>query len=540
MHFKERIQLSDMINILKKYQPVILAVILFFAFMVATLRFTTYKKDQWEKDAKSHLLEILVTKKTKLERALYSRIHYTRSVAAYVSLRPGITPPEFDNLAAELIKEDTVISTMALSPGCIISAIYPAKGHEAAIGLNLLSHPERKEIVEKTIETREVYVAGPVELVEGGLAFISYNPIFDKTKGLEKDFWGVTDIVIRQAALLNEARMMLIEDGNHFALRGYNGTGNAGRIFWGDPKVFDLKPVTVNIELPYGNWVLGAVPERGWASYLDQDKFLLIILLISSGLISILIGLFTQAILRIRINEQNLRKLNATKDKLFSIIAHDLKSPFNTLLGFADILEEQFESLSEQEVRNILRTVRKTTNETYNLLTDLLNWSQIQRGHIMLDPGWHQLHKIADRSVLLLTGTAEKKGITISNEIEDGHEGYFDEDTIGLVIRNLISNAIKFTERGGSVRLISSETMNRVALTVVDNGLGIKPEDQAGIFSLANQRPSRGTENERGTGLGLILCKEFTLLNKGSITLQSTPGKGSRFTISLPSPKRQK
>lgn len=521
------------IGILTNYAAISLAFALFFILMAATFRFTTFKKNEWEKDAKSHLLEILNARKTKLEKALYSRIHYTRSVAAYVSLRPSVTPLEFANLAQELIKNDSVISTMALSPNCVISAIYPQQGHEAAIGLNLLGHPERKEIVEKTIETHEAYVAGPVELIEGGMAFISYNPIFDKTTGKDQ-FWGVTDIVIMQSALLNEALIRENEDGYRFALRGYNGTGENGRVFWGDARVFDEKPVKVSIDLPYGTWILAAMPNRGWASYLNQDRFLLIILIMSSFIISVLIGLFTQAMIRIRKNEQALRKLNATKDKLFSIIAHDLKSPFNTLLGFADILEEQFESLSEEEVRNILRTVRKTTNETYNLLTDLLDWSQIQRGYIQPNPKVHNLRALMDRSVLLMAGAAERKGIRISNEVDPEHEGFFDEETILLVIRNLLSNAIKFTHRSGHIRLTSMVSQGKVAFMVADDGVGINQEDQPGIFSLGNKNAGRGTENEKGTGLGLILCKEFIILNNGKISLRSNPGKGSRFTVVLP------
>jgi signal transduction histidine kinase len=518
----------------KKFWPIFLAVLLFGGMVFFALRFTTYKKDQWEKDAKSRLLEVLMTKKTKLEKALYSRIHYTRSVAAYVSLRPDITVKEFDNLAGELIQNDSIISTMALSPGCIIRAVFPRTGHEAAIGLDLLSHPERREIVEKTIETHESYVAGPVELVEGGIAFISYTPIFDKTELAQNKFWGVTDIVIRQNALLREATVREEEGGHLFALRGYNGSGDEGPVFWGDTLVFASSPVTVDIDLPYGNWVLAAVPESGWGTYLDQDRVLLFILIISALIISILIGLFTHAIIKIRQNEINLRNLNATKDKLFSIIAHDLKGPFNSLLGFSEVLEEQFESLSDQEVRAILRSIRKTTGETYNLLNNLLNWSQLQRGTIRVSPASHSMRDMAQNSIHLLSSMAEKKEISISNEINLSHFALIDLDTMSLVLRNLLSNAIKFTPKGGKITFSSSKSDDKVEVTVTDNGVGIHQDDLKTIFNLGIQKTTHGTENEKGTGLGLLLCKEFTELNGGDLRVDSTVGHGSRFTLNIP------
>lgn len=164
----------------KKFFPLILSMVFFAMMMTATIRYIGFKKVQWENNVRAKLFDVLIAKKSKLEKSLYSRIYYTKSVAAYISLKPDLTDIEFYNLAEELIQDDSVISTMAMSKNCIIGALYPLEGHEAAIGLDLLAHPERREIVEKTIETHKTYVAGPVELVEGGMAFISYTPILGR------------------------------------------------------------------------------------------------------------------------------------------------------------------------------------------------------------------------------------------------------------------------------------------------------------------------------------------------------------------------
>jgi len=284
--------------------PLFIALVTFAIMIAGIVNYSKYKKDRFHKDEKSRLFEIMMTKKTQLEKALYSRIHYTRSVAAYVSLKPDISISEYNNLAQQLINNDSVISTMALSQNCIITDIFPREGHEAAIGLNLLAHPERNEIVQSTIRTHNTFIAGPVELVEGGIAFISYTPIFDKTTKHKNVFWGVTDIVIYQDKLLEQATLKPSESGFLFALRGYNGTGNKGVVWWGDEKVFTRNPIIVPIDLPTGTWALAAVPEDGWTSFVKQDKSLFLLLLSGSLLISLLIGLFSRAIVKIKKNEK--------------------------------------------------------------------------------------------------------------------------------------------------------------------------------------------------------------------------------------------
>ena len=234
---------------LLKLQPFIIAFVSLCIFVFSIYRYTEYYNNKKEKDDRDKLVELLVFKKSQIEKALYSRIYYTKGVAAYISLNPGITKSVFDNLAGELIGKDSVINSMAISKDCILGAIYPYKGHESAIGLNLLEHPNRKLIVESTFKTRNTFVAGPVELVEGGVAFISYTPIFTKTQNDSSKFWGVADIVILKDKLFNEIHLSAQDSKYKFALRGTDGTGNSGACFWGDQEVFNNNPVRVDILL---------------------------------------------------------------------------------------------------------------------------------------------------------------------------------------------------------------------------------------------------------------------------------------------------
>ena len=351
--------------------------------------------------------------------------------------------------------------------------------------------------MENTIETKNTFLAGPVELVEGGIAFISYTPIFTKTKDDSSKFWGVTDIVILKDKLFNEMNFFISDSNYYFALRGTDGTGENGPIFWGTSEVFENDPVIVDILLPTGNWQLAGIPKSGWQTFIDKTEFIIKVLYASSVLISILILLLSKAIVKIRLHEKELKalfgsmndiiiefnekgeyvkiaptnesllylpkenilgkslyqifdkeradffmnailecikskatvvidypleinsdnrwfrarisyisenaviyvahdntremlaldnhkkseqkllELNATKDKLFSIIAHDLRSPFNTTFGLVNILEEDFDTLSEEEKKESIGIISNALKTQFKLLENLLNWARM-------------------------------------------------------------------------------------------------------------------------------------------------------------------
>jgi sensor domain CHASE-containing protein len=190
---------------IKQYRPILIAIVVFGFLAYAVVQYLNFEKQLKNQDIRGEIFDNLIFKKSKLEKALSSRIYYTKGIAAFVSINPDITEPEFQELTKKLIGKDSVIHTMSLAKDCIIGAMYPREGNEAAIGLDLLDHKARREIVEETIQTKNTFVAGPVELMEGGIAFISYTPIFVPVNIDSQQFWGVTDIVIKRDQLINEA-----------------------------------------------------------------------------------------------------------------------------------------------------------------------------------------------------------------------------------------------------------------------------------------------------------------------------------------------
>lgn len=229
-----------------------------------------------------------------------------------------------------------------------------------------------------------------------------------------------------------------------------------------------------------------------------------------------------------------LRELNATKDKFFSIIAHDLKNPFNALMGFSSLLLDDYDAFDDIERKDLIQTMSDASENAYKLLENLLEWSRSQTGSIKWHPDIIRLDKIAKNTIDLLNNQAINKDISIKGVVPANTTAFADENMITTVIRNLMSNAIKFTPKGGEVKLYANQLGNFVELTIEDNGVGIREEDLDKLFRIDTNFTTNGTNNEMGTGLGLILCREFVEKNNGKIWVESQEGKGSKFKFTLP------
>lgn len=233
-------------------------------------------------------------------------------------------------------------------------------------------------------------------------------------------------------------------------------------------------------------------------------------------------------------SEQNLKELNATKDKFFSIIAHDLKNPFNALLGFSELLEKTYDSCSEEEKKEYINVIYESSQNLFKLLDNLLQWSRTQTNSISYHPEEFVVYPLIMQEVEFLHLNAEKKMIRINVNVNYKTTAYADKNIISSVVRNLISNAIKFTNTNGQVDIETLDLESEIQVSISDSGIGIDNNDLDKIFQLNSSISNKGTANEDGTGLGLLLCKEFTEMNHGRIWATSNKGKGSTFYFTIP------
>ena len=233
-------------------------------------------------------------------------------------------------------------------------------------------------------------------------------------------------------------------------------------------------------------------------------------------------------------NELKLIELNATKDKFFSIIAHDLKNPFNSILGFSEQLIEQVNKKDYGQIEEYADIIWQSANSAMDLLINLMEWAHSQSGRIKFKPEYFDIHTIVSEVLLLMKGNAEQKSIILTNELSSGILVHADKAMLSTVLRNLISNAIKFTKPDGKITVTSVVRHNELTISVIDTGVGISKERIDKLFKIGEGYSTQGTQKENGTGLGLILCKEFIEKNNGKIWAGSEVGTGTTFYISLP------
>nr|WP_256367558.1 ATP-binding protein [Lentimicrobium sp. S6] len=236
---------------------------------------------------------------------------------------------------------------------------------------------------------------------------------------------------------------------------------------------------------------------------------------------------------KLELNEQNLKVLNATKDKFFSIIAHDLKSPFTAIIGFTDELKNNYKEYSDPERMNMLHIIANNSQLTFKLLENLLAWANSQSGHLNLNKRKLELEPLVKESISAYLGAAALKEIDVETSIEEA-DIWGDKETIKIIISNLFNNATKYCHQKGEINIYSKLKKGHIEIHFKDSGIGMSQDIMDGLFKMEKNVQRMGTSDEKGTGLGLILCQEFIHKNNGDIGVKSTEGEGSEFCISLP------
>lgn len=234
------------------------------------------------------------------------------------------------------------------------------------------------------------------------------------------------------------------------------------------------------------------------------------------------------------VSESRLSELNSTKDKLFSIISHDLKSPFTSVIGLSDLLIDKIEKNDLESIKYFATMINESSWRAMDLLTNLIEWSRLQTGRIRFNPTQIDLPSLVDKQVKLLFDSAKQKTISVSTRMPEFLNVLADEFMLSAILRNIISNAVKFTNKDGEIVITIYEEDKSVLVEVADTGVGMKKESIEKLFNLEEMISKPGTENEVGTGLGMIICKEFISKHGGEIWVESEKDKGSRFMFTLP------
>lgn len=233
-------------------------------------------------------------------------------------------------------------------------------------------------------------------------------------------------------------------------------------------------------------------------------------------------------------SEAELKDLNVSKDKFFSIIAHDLRNPISALIGYSNLMVDSYYEMDDEEKLELSQSIKQISNNVSNLLEGLLEWSRYEMGRMEHNPELYRLSDSINRVINLLYPGAKKKEIVIKVNSDENLEIYADKNMIETILRNLVSNSIKFTDKNGVITVSSELKNDFVEIMVCDNGLGMTQEQQDSLFKLESCQSTNGTEEEKGSGLGLVLCRELIKKNGGKMWIKSKKGEGTSVYFTVP------
>ncbi len=425
-----------------------------------------------------------------------------------------------------------------------------------AFGYDMYSEPVRREAMQEAVDSHNAAISRQVVLVQETdedvqPGFLIYVPVFQPGKP-------VSTVEERNAALKGWVYSPYrIRDLTEGIFAQWQMTRQPGIHF----QIYDREEISEesllfnsrneNSRQARGTVFTEVLPIRlnrvAWTLVTSNEPTRLIyegnlLLVLFSGLtISVLLYFLAAGLInararsqQINLLNQELQKTNADKDRFISILGHDLRNPFNSMLGLLDILTDDEEDLDEKQTSEFLLSTRDVARNTYKMLEDLLEWGRFQTGRISFEPLPFSVKETCDDVIKQVAAQARNKNVTISYIGGKDVMVFADQKMLHTIMRNLLSNAVKFSHPGGEITVSTVSQPDKTIVSVSDKGVGIEPEVIKKLFVISEIVTTKGTEGEKGSGLGLILCKEFVEMHGGTIWVESEPGKGSRFSFTMP------
>lgn len=620
---------------------------------------------QYEARVRAQVISNASEVRAELESALANRLVLADALAALAAAHAGDVASEFDGFAQGLAAShrsylgrsgaDPALRSLQLAPDAIVTYVFPREGNEAAIGHDLLADPLRGAAVQRAIDERRFVLAGPFDLLQGGLGLVGRNPIY-----VEDEFWGFATVVINFDVIASEVGLSGGGD-TLFAVRGRDGTGSDGEVFFGDSHVFGHDPVTLDVLVPNGTWEVAAHPTDGWPVFPTRLPSLLILaagILMAAGIsISILrsassrealevvsddrqrlidsttspvfavdsrgvitewnratedlsgidralaigrsptevleqilepgdLRLIAEAIERVatdgtpgtasvktsdgvvlsftiaprpthggatgvvcigqdvtaRIEAEAMRAENVAlerssrlKDEFLAGMSHELRTPLNAVIGLSKVLgRETFGGLTEKQA-NYVNQIERSGEHLLTLINDILDLARLDAAQTELDIESVDIEDLVRESLDLIAPMARRRGLVVdSPEAGVGGAAVIDRRRVRQVLVNLLANAVKFTEPGGALGVEIDSGGSDVRVTVWDTGIGIPLDRQHLLFEPFLQLDGSLTRATEGSGLGLAIAAKLVRLHGGEISVDSSPGTGSRFTVTFP------
>ncbi|MDQ8203535.1 ATP-binding protein [Pelagicoccus sp. SDUM812003] len=473
----------------------------------------------------------------RLEAEVLSTIYLITSLSTYLGVNPEPTIEEYHRVASSILQAKPSLVNIAAAPDMVVRYIYPVQGNEAALGLDYRRNPEQRAAAMQVKELGTPVVAGPLELVQGGIAIIGRIPVYVDESG-DSRFWGIVSAPVYLEELLAAAGAFSPGLDLQISLRGKDGKGSEGETFFGEASLFEKKAIRLPVRLTTGSWELGAIPKDGWITTAPNAYTINVICWMVGGLVISLLALLLVYVLALQRRHEVEASVSRAKSRFLSTMSHEIRTPLNGINGVAQLLE--MTDLDEEQ-RDLTETLIDSTKSLSDLLTDILSLNRLESERYPVSTEVFEFDVLIAPVLQLIEAQAKAKGIAfhapeIPKELKVME---FDPIILRQVLWNLLSNAVKFTPKG-EVRLkIQSITFYPgakpgIGIEVADTGIGVAKERQQAIFDDFVQEDDSTTRKFGGAGLGLAIVKRLVNAVGGSIDLTSAKGEGSRFQVRMP------
>lgn len=492
-----------------------------------------------------------------IEIRLQQYVTVTQSLEAYVQANQALfagtdsQKQEFGRqflVFAQTLESDIPSAmSLQLAPAGIVTYVTQMERNSGAVGFDLLQNPQQREPIFSANRQRSIVVAGPLTLVQGGEGLIIRKAIFSAENGfnlnelyrsgraqetdawpnaIANDFWGFATLVISLDHLYQDLQLLALPTAYRYALRGRNGNGAEGDIFWGDQDVFVGADIGETIALPEGSWVLAM-------KSIELPLLFRTALIFFVGTLLTLIASFLYNANKERLKAQ---AESEASGRFLAAMSHEIRTPMNGIIGVAQLLEKT--SLDEKQ-KNLLDKILANSQLLLRLVNDLLDFSKIDAGAMRIDSYAYSPKKMIERVVNLFELQASEKNLALNVQyataLPNALQG--DEVRVAQILLNLLGNAVKFTQKGSVTLIIESKSEQQketLRFRVIDTGIGMSNKELKLLFLPFSQANSTITRHHGGTGLGLVISRQLATQMGGEISVKSRVGQGSEFCFSLP------